>query len=379
MKKIKKINPNSSLKEVNHFIKEEIKMLIEGHRIEHDVFYQAVEEVLLSIAPLYLSDEKYFKNAIVKRLAVPDRIIKFKVEWLDDNNEIQVNTGYRVQFNNSLGPYKGGLRFHPSVNEGILKFLGFEQILKNALTGLPIGGGKGGIICDPRKLSVGELERLSRAYIRQVGRIIGLEKDSPAPDVYTTPQIMAWMMDEYQVLVGHHEPGVITGNAQFVKKVVFPLEILPLVVLGTALFHFIVSVIILLAFILISGSGLPVTALWLPVVVAPLVMLTAGISWFLASLSVYLRDIGQLMGIVSTVLLFLSPMFYPITSVPEQWRAWMYLNPITAIIIEVREVAIWGNNPNWTVLGIYSLVAITVMVLGYLWFMSTRKGFADVL
>jgi lipopolysaccharide transport system permease protein len=174
-------------------------------------------------------------------------------------------------------------------------------------------------------------------------------------------------------------PGVITGNAQFVKKVVFPLEILPLVVLGTALFHFIVSVFILLVFVLLSGSGLPVTALWLPVVIAPLVMLTAGISWFLASLSVYLRDIGQLMGIVSTVLLFLSPMFYPITSVPEQWRAWMYLNPITAIIIEVREVAIWGNNPNWTVLGIYSLIAITVMVLGYLWFMSTRRGFADVL
>jgi lipopolysaccharide transport system permease protein len=174
-------------------------------------------------------------------------------------------------------------------------------------------------------------------------------------------------------------PGVITGNAQFVKKVVFPLEILPLVVLGTALFHFIVSVFILLVFVLLSGSGLPVTALWLPVVIAPLVMLTAGISWFLASLSVYLRDIGQLMGIVSTVLLFLSPMFYPITSVPEQWRAWMYLNPITAIIIEVREVTIWGNNPNWTVLGIYSLIAITVMVLGYLWFMSTRRGFADVL
>jgi len=174
-------------------------------------------------------------------------------------------------------------------------------------------------------------------------------------------------------------PAVITGNAQFVKKVVFPLEILPMVVLGTALFHFIISVIILLVFVLLSGSGLPATVLWLPVVIAPLVMLCAGVSWFLAGLSVYLRDIGQLMGILSTVLLFLSPMFYPISSVPEQWRAWMYLNPLTAIIIEVREVAIWGNSPNWGVLGIYSVIAITFMVLGYLWFMNIRRGFADVL
>lgn len=174
-------------------------------------------------------------------------------------------------------------------------------------------------------------------------------------------------------------PSVITGNAQFVKKVVFPLEILPMVVLGTALFHFLISVIILLVFVLLSGSGLPATVLWLPVVVAPLVMLCAGISWLLASLSVYLRDIGQLMGILSTILLFLSPMFYPITSVPEQWRAWMYLNPLTAIIIEVREVAIWGNSPNWEVLGIYSVIAIAIMVMGYVWFMNTRRGFADVL
>ena len=174
-------------------------------------------------------------------------------------------------------------------------------------------------------------------------------------------------------------PGVITGNAQFVKKVVFPLEILPLVVLGTALFHFAVSVFILLVFIVITGSGLPVTVLWLPVVVAPLVMLCAGISWFLASLSVYLRDIGQLMGVLSTVLLFLSPMFYPLTAVPEQWRAWMYLNPLTTVIIEVREVAIWGNTPNWGALMPYTVIAAAVMILGYAWFMKTRRGFADVL
>ena len=114
------------------------------------VFNQAVKEVLCSITPILKSDKKYEKFAIVDRLIVPDRIIKFRVTWMDDNQKIQVNTGYRVQFNNALGPYKGGLRFHPSVHEGILKFLGFEQIFKNALTGLPIGGAKGGSDLDPK-------------------------------------------------------------------------------------------------------------------------------------------------------------------------------------------------------------------------------------
>ena len=127
--------------------KAEIAKLKNENCAEDDVFFQAMEEVLLSIFPLFKSDEIYnksAKNAIVRRLITPDRVIKFKVVWLDDKNEVQVNTGFRVQFNNALGPYKGGLRFHPSVNEGILKFLGFEQILKNALTGLPLGGAKGG-------------------------------------------------------------------------------------------------------------------------------------------------------------------------------------------------------------------------------------------
>ena len=138
-------------KEVHREIAAEIKKHKEAHRIEHDVFYQALEEVLYSIVPLIVSDEKYTIHSVVRRLTVPDRIIKFKVEWFDDHQNVHVNTGYRVQFNNTLGPYKGGLRFHPSVNEGILKFLGFEQILKNALTGLPIGGAKGGSDFDPQR------------------------------------------------------------------------------------------------------------------------------------------------------------------------------------------------------------------------------------
>ncbi|MGB5507043.1 MAG: Glu/Leu/Phe/Val dehydrogenase dimerization domain-containing protein, partial [Sulfurovum sp.] len=161
-------NKKPTLEDAHKRIKEEVVKLIESHRIEHDVFYQALEEVLISIAPLYLADEKYAKHNIIRRLANPDRIIKFKVEWMNDNNEIRVNTGYRVQFNNSLGPYKGGLRFHPSVNEGILKFLGFEQILKNALTGLPIGGGKGGSDFDPKGKSDFEVMKFCTAFMREL-------------------------------------------------------------------------------------------------------------------------------------------------------------------------------------------------------------------
>ena len=157
---------SKELKEMRKLIIEEIKKLKESHRFEHDVFYQAVEEVLHSIAPLLVAEEKYNLNAIVTRLAVPDRIIKFKVEWLDDKQEIQVNTGFRVQFNNSLGPYKGGLRFHPTVNEGVLKFLGFEQIFKNALNGLPIGGAKGGSDFDPKGKSDHEVMKFCSSFMR---------------------------------------------------------------------------------------------------------------------------------------------------------------------------------------------------------------------
>jgi len=125
-------------------IKKEIEKYKNIDNSKGDVFFQALEEVLLSISPLFKADDIYEKNAVIKRLLTPDRIIKFKVSWLNDKNQMQVNTGYRVQFNNALGPYKGGLRFHPSVNEGILKFLAFEQVFKNALTGLPIGGARGG-------------------------------------------------------------------------------------------------------------------------------------------------------------------------------------------------------------------------------------------
>lgn len=147
---------------------ENMKKNLVGDCAQNNVFFQAVQEVLYSISPLLNSDDKYNRYAILERLIVPDRVIKFKISWLDDNNNIRVNTGYRVQFNNALGPYKGGLRFHPSVNEGILKFLAFEQILKNSLTGLPIGGAKGGSDFDPKGKSDFEIMKFCSAFMTEL-------------------------------------------------------------------------------------------------------------------------------------------------------------------------------------------------------------------
>ena len=207
-------NKKPTLEDAHKRIKEEVGKLIESHRIEHDVFYQALEEVLISIAPLYLADEKYAKHNIIRRLANPDRIIKFKVEWMNDNNEIRVNTGYRVQFNNSLGPYKGGLRFHPSVNEGILKFLGFEQILKNALTGLPIGGGKGGSDFDPKGKSDFEVMKFCTAFMRELHKYIGPRIDVPAGDIGVGSREISYLFGEYKKITSTYD-GVLTGKPLF--------------------------------------------------------------------------------------------------------------------------------------------------------------------
>ena len=203
-----------TIEEANKYIKNEIHKEIENHRYEHDVFYQAVEEVLLSITPLYLSDERYAKHNIIRRLANPDRIIKFRVEWLNDNNEIRVNTGYRVQFNNSMGPYKGGLRFHPSVNEGILKFLGFEQILKNALTGLPIGGAKGGSDFDPKGKSDFEVMKFCSSFMRELHKYIGPRMDVPAGDIGVGAREISYLFGEYKKITSTFD-GILTGKPLF--------------------------------------------------------------------------------------------------------------------------------------------------------------------
>lgn len=173
-------------------------------------------------------------------------------------------------------------------------------------------------------------------------------------------------------------PGLVLNQANLVKKVVFPLEILPVVALGSALFHAAVSVLILLIFQFIAVGKLPVTALWLPVVFAPFALLTLGVSWFLASLGVFLRDIAQVVGVLTLALLFLSPVFYPVEALPEAVRDFLFLNPLTLIISQTREVLVWGNPPDLGALAAYTLAAAAVAAAGLWWFQKTRKGFADV-
>jgi lipopolysaccharide transport system permease protein len=174
-------------------------------------------------------------------------------------------------------------------------------------------------------------------------------------------------------------PSLIVSNANYVKKVVFPLEILPVVAAVAALFHILVSLtVLLLAFAFLNGF-LHWTIVLLPFVICPLVILTIGIAWMLASLGVFLRDVNQSIGSITTVLMFLSPVFYPISAVPERFQFFIQANPLTFIIEQVREVLIWGHTPNWTGLGLYYFFGSAVACLGFAWFQSTRKGFADVL
>jgi len=174
-------------------------------------------------------------------------------------------------------------------------------------------------------------------------------------------------------------PGLILSNVNYVKKVVFPLEILPVIAMGAALFHSLISLGVLLAAFALFNGYLHWTAVFTPLVLLPLVILTLGLSWMLASLGVFLRDVGQTIGIITTVLMFLAPVFYPVTALPEEFRPWLMANPITFIIEQAREVLIWGHLPNWAGLGIYTLIATAVAWAGYAWFQKTRKGFADVL
>ena len=174
-------------------------------------------------------------------------------------------------------------------------------------------------------------------------------------------------------------PSLILANVNYVKKVVFPLEILPVISMGAALFHSVVSLgALLIAFALFNGY-LHWTALLAPLVFLPLIILTLGLAWILASLGVFLRDVGQTIGLVTTVMMFLAPVFYPITALPEKFRPWVMANPLTFIIEQARDVLIWGRLPNWLGLGLYTLLASTVAWAGYAWFQKTRKGFADVL
>lgn len=177
-------------------------------------FVQAVEEFLISIKEVVNKNEElYRKNAILERIIVPDRMVSFRVPWADDNGNIHVNAGYRVEFNNAIGPYKGGIRFHKSVYPGILKFLGFEQIFKNSLTGLPIGGAKGGSDFDPHGKSDAEVMRFCQSFMKELYRYLGENTDVPAGDIGVGSREIGYLYGEYKRITGRSDRGVLTGKA----------------------------------------------------------------------------------------------------------------------------------------------------------------------
>ncbi len=174
-------------------------------------FHQAAREVLESLAHLVDENPVYHRNAILERMVEPDRVILFRVPWVDDNGCIKVNKGYRVQFNDAIGPYKGGMRFHPSVNLGILKFLGFEQTFKNSLTGLPIGGAKGGSDFNPKGKSDTEVMSFCQSLMTELYRYIGKDMDVPAGDIGVGAREIGYMFGQYKRITGLYE-GVLTGK-----------------------------------------------------------------------------------------------------------------------------------------------------------------------
>jgi glutamate dehydrogenase (NADP+) len=191
-------------------VKEIMNSLEAKHPGEKE-YLQAVHEVLESIEEVYNENPQYEAAKIIERLVEPDRILTFKIPWVDDSGEVHVNLGYRVQFNNSIGPYKGGLRFHPSVNLSILKFLGFEQIFKNALTTLPMGGGKGGSDFDPKGKSDAEIMRFAQAFMLELWHLIGPETDVPAGDIGVGGREIGFLYGMYKKLAREHT-GVLTGK-----------------------------------------------------------------------------------------------------------------------------------------------------------------------
>ena len=176
-------------------------------------FLQAVRDVLESLEPVVAQDDKFEKHGVIERMVEPERMITFRVSWVDDNGQVQVNRGFRVQFNSAIGPYKGGLRFHPSVNASIMKFLGFEQTFKNSLTGLPMGGGKGGSDFDPRGRSDGEIMRFCQSFMTELAKHIGADTDVPAGDIGVGAREVGYLYGQYKRLRNEFT-GVLTGKGR---------------------------------------------------------------------------------------------------------------------------------------------------------------------
>ena len=193
------------------YVDEVIAKVVEQNPSEPE-FHQAVKEVLESLrVVIEANEEKYRKDALLERMVNPERQFKFRVPWVDDKGQVQVNTGYRVQFNSAIGPYKGGIRLHPSVNIGIIKFLGFEQVFKNSLTGLPIGGGKGGSDFDPKGKSDREVMAFCQSFMTELCKYIGADTDVPAGDIGTGAREIGYMFGQYKRIRGLYE-GVLTGQ-----------------------------------------------------------------------------------------------------------------------------------------------------------------------
>ncbi len=186
---------------------------VEARNPGENEFLQAVRDVLESLEPVVMQDDKFEKNGVIERMVEPERMISFRVSWVDDNGTVQVNRGFRVQFNSAIGPYKGGLRFHPSVNASIMKFLGFEQTFKNSLTGLPMGGGKGGSDFDPRGRSDGEIMRFCQSFMTELSKHIGADTDVPAGDIGVGAREVGYLYGQYKRLRNEFT-GVLTGKGR---------------------------------------------------------------------------------------------------------------------------------------------------------------------
>lgn len=216
--KVDSIDPIGKLEDNNIFetsVTQYVNRVIEDVKNRNkgdEEFHQAVEEVLHSLEPVLVKKPEYIKERVLDRLVEPERQIIFRVPWVDDEGNVQVNRGFRVQFNSSIGPYKGGLRFHPSVNDSIVKFLGFEQIFKNSLTGLPIGGGKGGSDFDPKGKSDREIMRFCQSFMTELYRYIGPDVDVPAGDIGVGGREIGYLFGQYKRLKNANEPGVLTGK-----------------------------------------------------------------------------------------------------------------------------------------------------------------------
>ncbi|WP_102272963.1 NADP-specific glutamate dehydrogenase [Cytobacillus massiliigabonensis] len=207
LEEVKNSETNTALEYVNNVF-EVVKL---RNPFEYE-FHQAVEEIFDSLVPVFSKHPKYMNHGILERIVEPERVITFRVPWTDDTGKVQVNRGFRVQYSSTIGPYKGGIRFHPSVNASIIKFLGFEQIFKNSLTGQPIGGGKGGADFDPKGKSDGEIMRFTQSFMTELSKYIGPDIDVPAGDIGVGAKEIGYMFGQYKRLRGAYEAGVLTGK-----------------------------------------------------------------------------------------------------------------------------------------------------------------------